>query len=79
MANREIIFQAMPGSSAFGKELHFILGDNNCVRWQVVPRGEQGFSLPFENLREVERFVQNHARRLGFTRRLEDTNSELPT
>ena len=84
MANKEIIeefiFEGIPGSRFSGRELHFTVGDNKCVDWQVVPIGEQGRGLPLEDLHTAELFVQGLARSLGF-RRLEVTTSsaELPT
>ena len=80
MANREIVFESMSGSLVSGRELHVTLHDDNHIDWQVVPVGEHGQSMPFDNPEEAERFVQSYAYRLGFTIRPEAAiSAKLPT
>lgn len=74
MANREIIFEGIPGSRVSGRELHVSLGDDKRVEWRVVPIGDQGYTRPFENLQRVEWFIENLTLSLGFRRRPEDVN-----
>lgn len=77
MVNKEIIFEGMPGSRVWGRELHVTLGDDKCVEWRVAPIGEQGYTRPLEDLQLAERFIEQLASGLGFRRRLEEVNLGL--
>lgn len=74
MANKEIIFEGIPGSRVWGRELHVTLGDDKRVEWWVVPVGDQGYTRPLEDSQIAARFIADLARRLGFRSRPEDVN-----
>lgn len=74
MSNKEIIFEGIPGSRVWGRELHVILGDDKHVEWWVDPIGDQGYTRPLEDLQIAGRFIEQLARGLGFRRRPEDGN-----
>lgn len=66
MASIEVIFTGIQGFPSSGKELLFSIREDNSVGWRTNPSGEQGRSLPFEDLAEAERFARGYAARLHF-------------
>lgn len=69
--NKEMIFTGISDTLS-GRELHCNVDDSNRVRWWIVPKGEQGISMPFKDLQVAERFAERYARVMGFPTRKAD-------
>ncbi len=62
---KEVVFT----NGGLTRGLHFSVDKRSSVRWQVVPQGETGTSKAFQSPQQVDQFMENYARRLGYPER----------
>lgn len=74
MNEREIIFEGMPGTPVFGRELRFEVDGRNRLRWQTIPQGEEGSSGSFADILEAVTYAQGYAESHFYSRKLEAVN-----